>query len=548
MKRLRGELQLGWLREVFPGATHSRWSHTLGVFATVCQYYNALLSDPEIPTVRILINDGDIEHALIAAILHDIGQTAFGHDLEVVNDKIFGHERVIPQLLNDTNFGLPDNQCGETLGVLIGRVWSGIDTERVLGILGHSDSKHESRPIDGLARDIIDGHIDADKLDYVVRDSVFCGVPYGSGLDRERFLRALTVQARRVPSNKTTRLTLAYRAKGAAAVESLLFARYQMYGSVYWHHTYRCIQAMMVQAAATAFSSIVDDASSLPLSKIRNAFYEIVVCKRRDVDLGAIGASESGGVGERPTPPQSITSEPALEFVWVFAASSDRRLLERIAERKLYKRVYERRTAEIDEVDYSFLQEKLSPRHRPDISRRLQDSFLDAVLSKIEQKISGLEGVLRIQAKKQASKEAKRPSKTPKGNVEKIEQDLLKKLQDKSEDRKQTIEARRTAEDLNNMKKDLPLVVLDYPIKGIPDMRSVPLEIGDATRKYISGQQYALRGREVFARVRRLQIENAAVRVFAEPALHQLIVRYLDSADVLSCVLKAMPFLESQSD
>jgi serine/threonine protein kinase len=50
IRRLRSELQLGWVRDVYPGASHTRWSHTLGVFANVCGYYNALLCDPELPT------------------------------------------------------------------------------------------------------------------------------------------------------------------------------------------------------------------------------------------------------------------------------------------------------------------------------------------------------------------------------------------------------------------------------------------------------------------------------------------------------------------
>ncbi len=274
VRRLRSELQLGWVREVYPGATHSRWSHTLGVVANVIDYCNALISDPELPTVRILLDEADIETGLVAAILHDIGQTAFAHDLEAVNKELFDHERIIPRLLFDTQFS------PVTLALTIERAWPKVDLKRVFAILGlrevHLDSaasgsmeevhgilgipyKGGSRskialppefPVDGLARDMINGPIDADKLDYLVRDSLACGVHYGLGIDRARFLRSLTVHVKPGSAGKNSRLALAYRAKGAAAIESLLLARYQLYGSVYWHHTFRCIQAMLVHAAA----------------------------------------------------------------------------------------------------------------------------------------------------------------------------------------------------------------------------------------------------------------------------------------------------------
>jgi hypothetical protein len=95
---------------------------------------------------------------------------------------------------------------------------------------------------------------------------------------------------------------------------------------------------------------------------------------------------------------------------------------------------------------------------------------------------------------------------------------------------------------------DLPLVVIDYPVRGIPDETNIPLEIGDPARKYISGSfGDDKHGREVFTEVRNLQIGSASVRVFAEPKLHQLVVRYLDPEDVQFCVLDAMPFLQIHS-
>lgn len=502
VRRLRGELQLGWVRDVYPGATHTRWSHTLGVFANASQYYNALLADPELPLVRILINESDIEHGLVAAILHDIGQTAFGHDLEVINTEAFSHEALVPRLLRDTSFG------GPTLANLIGLKWPNVKIGRVLAILGMPQSRDSSTkidesdgellPVDGLARDMINGPIDADKLDYLMRDSAFCSVPYGAGIDRERFLRSLTVKAQYVPSTQSSRLALAYRAKGAAAIESLLLARYQMYGAVYWHHTYRCIQAMLVQAAAQTFSGIQmrDDARL-----VNSIFYDRVVCKR-SVDFARALAPLFKEKREFRAPPE-VTTEPALEFVWQFSDERNRRLVEKIAKRDLYKRVYEIRTGELhDSGDYATLQEKFAPQNRIKIAGDLEGAFLRAVHKKIAQRGGPRDSVSENQA-------------------------------------------RSLAQALS--KADVPLIVIDFPIRGVPDERNIPQEISDPSRKYISGRgndSAAQGGREIFSRVRRLQIENATVRVYAERELHLLIVRYLDRADVQSCVLEAMPFLE----
>jgi hypothetical protein len=289
-------------------------------------------------------------------------------------------------------------------------------------------------------------------------------------------------------------LALAYRAKGAAAVESLLLARYQMYGAVYWHHTYRCIQAMLVQAVSTTFVT----EGSTRTDIIERAFYERVV-KRLPVDFSKLLGNVFKDKRSYIAPPE-VFAEPSLEFAWQFADAKSRRLLERVAKRDLYKRVYEIRTAELGkQVDYSSLQEKLAPNQRPAIAEALETFFLRAIHAKIAKRHGPIESTSESQA-------------------------------------------RSLAQHLKE--SELPLVVVDYPVRGIPDEKNIPLEIGDPSRKYISGASVAVNAnRDVFINVRRLQIDSASVRVFAEPQLHQLIVRYLEPDEVHSCVLEAMPFL-----
>jgi hypothetical protein len=116
---------------------------------------------------RILLDQADIEHGLVAALVHDIGQTAFGHDFEVVNSAIFNHEQLISKLLYDKSLG------AQALADVILQHWNGIDIDRVLLILGvkrevgsKGSDVAELLPADGLARDMVNGPIDADILEY----------------------------------------------------------------------------------------------------------------------------------------------------------------------------------------------------------------------------------------------------------------------------------------------------------------------------------------------------------------------------------------------
>jgi HD superfamily phosphohydrolase len=488
--RLKFELQLGWVREVYPGATHTRWSHSLGVLANVVDYYNALMADPELPTARLLLNKSDIEHGLVAAILHDVAQTAFGHDLEVVDREIFDHETLIPRLLNDKRF------AAETLRQTIERAWR-VDVDRVLNILGIGPNgvRTEVRyPIDGLARDMISGPVDADKLDYLVRDSIYCGVPYGNGIDRTRFLKALTIEAKALSSTVSI-LALAYRAKGAAAIESLLLARYQLYGAVYWHHTFRCVQAMFVHAAAKAFQNY-KSATGNKKKRLRDEFYEAVICGGRFVTNSDKHLSPS-------QPSIEVRSEPTLLFVWHHSDGQGRELIERVASRSLYKRVYELRMGEMPpDTEYASVQQLLAPERRAEMCQGLQKFFLDAVNKEVQ---------------KRGAAES---------NTENAARQLLQEL-------------------MGGMDQ---LIVIDFPIRGIPDEKNIPPEIGDAARKYISGRSgEPHKGRSVFRNVRKLQIENATLRVFAEARLHQLIIRYLDPEHVEACVFSALPKLKSHN-
>ena len=224
-QRLRYVRQLGLAHLVYPGATHTRFEHALGA------YHLARL------TLRVLDDAGQLaevnetarELVAAAALLHDIGHYPFSHALEEIG--VPHHEEVAGPLI-------AEGPVGEIL-----RDAFGADAPtRVLALIrGTSDS-----PLQGL----ISGSIDLDKTDYLKRDAMMCGVAYGE-IDVDRLRHALVLL--RDPS--TGRLGVGLREKGLSALESLLFAKYQMYRNVYWQHAVRSATAMYKRLVEDALQS-----------------------------------------------------------------------------------------------------------------------------------------------------------------------------------------------------------------------------------------------------------------------------------------------------
>lgn len=492
MKRLRDEPQLGWMKDVFPGATHDRWTHSVGVFSALVGYYNALLADPEIPTVRVVIESSDVSHGFVAALLHDIGQTTFGHDFEEACGFLFSHENIVARLLKEECWGKP------TLEDTLRNHWPEVAIPRVIAILKSNGSQPSGSagpvlPIDGIASDAINGPIDADKLDYLLRDSVSCGVPYGMGIDVARFLRALTVSARSDDSG--VRFALAYKAKGRASIASVLLTRYQLYGAVYWHHTFRCIQAMFVHAAGATFAALEHGPIKcrhgiITAEVVRELFYHRVICGKAWEH--ALTATARAPRLNKSTAPPAVSRERALEFVWIFADDSTRELLEHLAERKLHKRVFELRLGELgDRADYSAAKSAATVERRLSIARELKTALMDAI-----QNVMRDRGPVESQSEKAA---------------------LLQ------------VQALRESSE--------PLLVLDFPIRGVPLDLNTPLEMGDAIRKYSVLPRRGLPPQDnLFHVVRKLQEHLATLRVYAAPELHEIVIRYLNPEQIRSVV------------
>ncbi len=225
LQRLRYVRQLGHTFLVYPGATHSRFEHALGAWHLAGIALRLL---DEAGSLRAVSqNDQLIIRA--AALLHDVGHYPFSHALEEIGAT---HHEVVARSL------IMDGPVGEILGQRLG---PGSAREIVSLVAGESRA-----PLQGL----ISGSIDLDKIEYLKRDALMCGVPYGE-IDVDRLLNSLVL----VQPSDQEHLAIGVHEKGLSALESLLFAKYQMYRNVYWHHAVRSATAMYKRLVATAIEA-----------------------------------------------------------------------------------------------------------------------------------------------------------------------------------------------------------------------------------------------------------------------------------------------------
>ncbi len=241
LKRLAGISQLGMLVQVYPTATHSRLEHTLGVFTNIVQYVMSLYNDPINPLFKQIMTPYDITAVLVAALCHDIGYYPLAHDLHEALPEVFSHEQIALDILA----GQKDWIHGKSLREIILKEW-GIQPQYIADIL-KADPTNTDQPIKTrILHTLLDGPIDADKLDYLVRDSRNLGVPYASNIDFNRLLGCLTIIFKEL--DRKLHVALGIHEKGKISAESIAFARYAMFGTVYWHHTSRASKSMLHRA------------------------------------------------------------------------------------------------------------------------------------------------------------------------------------------------------------------------------------------------------------------------------------------------------------
>ena len=230
-QRLRDISQLGHVLLVYPGARHSRFEHSLGVFHLAGQFVRQLLESTPSPDLTI----DDVRVLLAASLLHDIGHYPFSHLLEEMQAFFVDHEERGRQIIQD-----PSTEVHQAL------VTTGIDPARVANVIDYQNDSVSIPREDLRLAHILSGTLDPDKVDYLLRDARYCGVPFGESVNRDRLIGSITYD----PHGERPAITY----KGVSAVEALIFTSYLMYRNVYWHHAVRSANAMFKRGVQDLFS------------------------------------------------------------------------------------------------------------------------------------------------------------------------------------------------------------------------------------------------------------------------------------------------------
>ena len=214
-QRLRRIRQLGGDFQVYPTAEHSRFSHSLGVYEIVRRMVT------EVKSLCVELTEYEKVCVTLAGLLHDVGHGPFSHAFEHITNH--SHEKYTAKII-----------LGNTELNAILRAVSEKLPQDIVSIIQHT---HEN----DILNQIVSGQLDADRMDYLLRDSYFTATSYGQ-FDLERILRTM-----RVRKTAEGRKVIVVKYTGIHSVEDYIMARYQMYWQVYYHPVARSYEAVFIQ-------------------------------------------------------------------------------------------------------------------------------------------------------------------------------------------------------------------------------------------------------------------------------------------------------------
>jgi HD superfamily phosphohydrolase len=227
-QRLREVTQLGMAKYVYPGAMHSRFAHSLGVLSNVTEIYDMAYRNwkrrPELSgeiEADLLFSEEMLQTTRIAAMCHDLGHFPFSHNLEESFDWMFKSRLISDSFRHEDLSALI---IREVLGDILGD-----HTEKVAGLI---DGDYTSLGQCLFPAFLVSSAIDGDRMDYLVRDALSCGVDQGR-FDKERLLDSA------IPYNTTingrSHDVMAFKSKGIESIEQFLLARHRMHQTIYFN-------------------------------------------------------------------------------------------------------------------------------------------------------------------------------------------------------------------------------------------------------------------------------------------------------------------------
>ena len=254
-QRLRNIKQLATSYLVYPGAEHTRFSHSLGVMYLADKAFNAAMDNYEDRTGKPLFGD-NISRAWygqvlrLIALTHDLGHRPFSHAFEKREGGI-EHEEFTRKILFDTEIRehiqavssafLRENEISDEdrdkYSITPELLWKIYQEKDAL-----LDADYEVRRYN-LIKDFMDSSLDCDKMDYLLRDAYYCGVNYGT-YDVKKLISSLTVFS----DERENTYRLAIQNSGLYAFEEFVVARYHMFMQVYFHKTRRYLDKLLIDA------------------------------------------------------------------------------------------------------------------------------------------------------------------------------------------------------------------------------------------------------------------------------------------------------------
>lgn len=319
-QRLRKIRQLGLASYVYPGTHHTRFEHSIGVMGLaekICRELNRkykrkngkiLFIDEsnkqKLENAQELLSEPDIQDIRLAGLLHDIGHPPFSHVSERVLKKYYNRESVdadIETIHEEVTVKIIQENSE------IGEILDKETRDRIVKII-------KGKNLQDFKKHIVSGKLDADKLDYLLRDSYYAGVKYGY-FDISKFIESLRI------TQEGEQTFLAMDEDGVFNLEQFILAKYHMSQQVYYHRIRRITDKMTVMAIDLAIKEGID--------KICNAY-------------------KFDGSPECLEAYLSLNDENILQIISRESNGKAQELSDRIIGRRLYKEYYRKRVHEID--------------------------------------------------------------------------------------------------------------------------------------------------------------------------------------------------------
>jgi len=241
-QRLRRIKQLGFSELTYPTATHTRFSHSLGVAYLLGEIIEKLKMPQEKISLKVVVGKEEKEVVLekkqlklllrLVGLLHDVGHGPFSHAFERLIGGDYSHERMTINIIRNSEI------TEEIRKSSLLREIKDVVPEIICGVLrGEVPIEHY------WLKELISSQLDADRMDYLLRDAYMCGVPYGI-FDLKWMITHLQVEE--IKQEERWGIVLNAE-KGTYTVEAFILSRYHMYEQVYFHKTTRAFECLLIK-------------------------------------------------------------------------------------------------------------------------------------------------------------------------------------------------------------------------------------------------------------------------------------------------------------